>query len=118
MISEMIAIDGGGGVVRDHLKTWVIGFALNKGSGRVLKAELWSILEGLKLVWQYGFRKIIVEIDSKLAVDIPSKASPHCHLFFYNNSGLSNRRRMGSSMMLLDSREAQVTTLRQAVDDM
>ncbi|KAK2657145.1 hypothetical protein Ddye_010197 [Dipteronia dyeriana] len=46
-----------GGVVRDHRKNWLIGFALNKGVGSVLEAELYGILEVLKLVWKNGFKK-------------------------------------------------------------
>ena len=38
-----------GGVIRDDKKMWLTGFAMNKGSGSVIEAELWGILEGLNL---------------------------------------------------------------------
>jgi ribonuclease HI len=33
-------------------------------------AELWAIANGLQLAWSKGFRKIILESDSSLAVDL------------------------------------------------
>jgi ribonuclease HI len=36
-------------------------------------AELWAITNGLKLAWSKGFRKIILESDSSLAVDLITK---------------------------------------------
>ena len=43
-----------GGNVRDHMKKWQGGFVRNISIGNVLEAELWGILEGLKLVWKEG----------------------------------------------------------------
>ena len=59
-----------GGVIRDANKNWLVGFALNKGVGSVLEAEIWGILEGLKLAWSTGFRKVVVESDSQAAVTL------------------------------------------------
>ena len=66
-------------MVRDHRKSWLTGFALKIGTGSFLEAELWGLLEGLKLVWQMGFRKVIVESDSNSAVELLSKGAPSCH---------------------------------------
>ncbi|KAL5818299.1 hypothetical protein ACOSQ4_022141 [Xanthoceras sorbifolium] len=59
-----------GGIIRDDAKNWVLGFALNRGKGSIMDAELWGIYEGLLLCWKAGFKKIIVESDSKEAVDL------------------------------------------------
>ncbi|KAK2642208.1 hypothetical protein Ddye_023971 [Dipteronia dyeriana] len=56
--SESIA---GGGVLRGHKKSWLGGFALNKGTSNMVEAVLWGILEGLKLAWKAGYRKVMVE---------------------------------------------------------
>ncbi|KAK2654289.1 hypothetical protein Ddye_014145 [Dipteronia dyeriana] len=56
-----------GGVVRDHKKNWMVGFALNKGTGSVLEAELWGILEGLKLLWKKGFKKHVYRGSNRVA---------------------------------------------------
>lgn len=29
------------------------------------QAELWGMLEGLKLCWEAGFRRVVVEVDSQ-----------------------------------------------------
>ncbi|KAK0606978.1 hypothetical protein LWI29_007229 [Acer saccharum] len=71
-----------GGVVRYHRKLWMVGFALNKGTGSVLKAELWGILKGLKLVWKNGFKKVIVESDSQVAMALINNNTPLCHPLF------------------------------------
>ena len=78
MISEMSSIVAGG-VVRDHRKTWLIDFALKIGTGFVLEVELWGILEGLKLVWQQGLRKVIIESYSKSTMELLSNIVPSCH---------------------------------------
>ncbi|KAL5780209.1 hypothetical protein ACOSQ2_010946 [Xanthoceras sorbifolium] len=59
-----------GGVLRDFQKNWLGGLAVNKGRGCVLKDELWGIFEGLKIAWDAGFRRIIVESNSKSIVDL------------------------------------------------
>ncbi|KAK2655916.1 hypothetical protein Ddye_008968 [Dipteronia dyeriana] len=42
MLTHLNAI-AGGGVFRDYKKDWLGGFALNKGIGSVVDAELWGI---------------------------------------------------------------------------
>ncbi|KAK0580349.1 hypothetical protein LWI29_000920 [Acer saccharum] len=59
-----------GGVIRDHKKKWLYGFALNKGLGSVIEAELWGALEGLKLAWMAGYKKVVLETDSQNAVNL------------------------------------------------
>ena len=43
---------------------WKGDFVKTTGSCSIFEVELWGILEGLKLVCDLGFRKIIVESDS------------------------------------------------------
>ncbi|KAL5817622.1 hypothetical protein ACOSQ3_026000 [Xanthoceras sorbifolium] len=59
-----------GGVIRDAQKNWLGGFAINKGRGNVLEAEIWGIFEGIKLVWETGYSIKIVESNSKSAVEL------------------------------------------------
>ena len=45
-----------GGVLRNHQKKWLRGgFVLNMGISGILEAELWGILEGLRMSWNSGF---------------------------------------------------------------
>ncbi|KAK3205157.1 hypothetical protein Dsin_019203 [Dipteronia sinensis] len=68
-----------GGVLRDHSKNWLKGFALNRGVGSALEAELWGLFEGLTMAWNAGFRRIIVETGSLSAVHLLSKDLPVNH---------------------------------------
>ena len=76
--SEMDAISAGG-VIRSDSKNWLAGFALNKGSGIVIEAEMWGVYEGLKLVWRAGFRRVLVESDSKYVVMLLTNPTPLNH---------------------------------------
>ncbi|WCJ40291.1 DNAse I-like superfamily protein [Euphorbia peplus] len=64
-----------GGLLRDCTGAWIHGFAKKIGSCSVLKAELWGIYEGLNLAWNLGHKKITVEVDSKLSVDLITRPS-------------------------------------------
>jgi ribonuclease HI len=55
---------GCGGIIRDHQGNWCGGFAKFVGTGSALIAELWGVLEGLKLAGRKGYRKVEVNIDS------------------------------------------------------
>ncbi|KAK2662858.1 hypothetical protein Ddye_001432 [Dipteronia dyeriana] len=44
--------------------------------------ELWGILEGLKIIWKAGFKKVIIESDSQAAVDLLSNNSSMNHPLF------------------------------------
>ncbi|KAL4305782.1 hypothetical protein AHAS_Ahas16G0112700 [Arachis hypogaea] len=66
-------IAGCGDLIRDSRGRWVAGFLVNIGKGTTFTAEAWGILHGLKLAWDLRFKKIILEIDSKIAFQILSK---------------------------------------------
>lgn len=69
-------------VMRDHYGSWIGGFVHNLGCCSIPKTELWGILNGLKMAWNGGFRKVHVETDSKLVVDLIQKTlAPHHPLF-------------------------------------
>ncbi|XP_072074464.1 uncharacterized protein [Arachis hypogaea] len=72
-ISQEHHIAGCGGLIRDSRGRWVAGFLVNIGKGTAFTAEAWGILHGLKLAWDLGFKKIILETDSKIAFQILSK---------------------------------------------
>ncbi|KAK0586151.1 hypothetical protein LWI29_001876 [Acer saccharum] len=71
-----------GGIVRNHLKNWIGGFALNRGTGSILEAELWGIFEGLQFLWKAGFKKVVVESDSQIAVGLLTNSTHACHPLF------------------------------------
>ncbi|KAL5760893.1 hypothetical protein ACOSQ2_019731 [Xanthoceras sorbifolium] len=59
-----------GGVARDLNSNWVRGFAMHLGAGNILEAELNAFLLGLDMVWDAGFKKVIVESDCLEAVTL------------------------------------------------
>ena len=48
-------LSGCGGIIRDHQGNWCGGFAKFVGTGSALIAELWGVLEGLKLAGRKGY---------------------------------------------------------------
>lgn len=71
----------GAGGVRRYLG-WT-GFSLNLGVADNMTAELWGILKGLELAWDPGQKRIILETDSKAALQLIQGAgneSPHYNL--------------------------------------
>ncbi|KAF7826507.1 ribonuclease H [Senna tora] len=54
----------------DNRKRKKKGFALNIGACGVVDAELWGMSEGLKMAWNHGCRRLCLESDSQLAVNM------------------------------------------------
>ncbi|KAF7803041.1 hypothetical protein G2W53_042152 [Senna tora] len=59
-----------GGVARDKDNNWIFGFSKRLGRGNALHAEIWGILQGLKIAWEKGYKKVIIESDSSLAIQL------------------------------------------------
>ena len=55
---------GAGGLLRDCHGKFIHGFSANLGVCSVIKAELWGVLHGLRMVWDFGYRCIQVKIDN------------------------------------------------------
>ncbi|KAE8714163.1 LRR receptor-like serine/threonine-protein kinase EFR-like [Hibiscus syriacus] len=67
-----------GGLIRDCNGQWLGGFHRNMGLCSAFQAELWVLLDGLKLAWTDGFKDIEVELDNQEVVDTLI-ANPHVH---------------------------------------
>lgn len=59
----------GGGLIRDELGNWVVGFTRKLGRMNSLTAEVWALRDGLLLCHQMNIPAIIVELDAKVLVD-------------------------------------------------
>lgn len=79
---------GAGGIIRDHSGNQILGFFTFLGSGYIIKAELWSILHGLKLACDFDTSHLIIEINSSLMVNliIDTNVSSHHSLFSLINN--------------------------------
>lgn len=66
-----------GGLLRDSAGNWLAGFAYNIGVDSSLGAELWAIRSGLELAWSRGYTKLLVESDSRVAIEqVTSTSQP------------------------------------------
>ena len=59
----------GGGLIRDELGNWVVGFTRKLGRMNSFTAEVWALRDGLLLCHQMNIPAIIVELDAKALVD-------------------------------------------------
>ncbi|CAN1144730.1 Putative ribonuclease H protein At1g65750 [Linum perenne] len=57
-----------GGVIQDVNGKFVSTFAMNLGTCSIMRPELLSIVEGTKLAWEKGIRKLQIQSDLKVAV--------------------------------------------------
>ena len=63
-------IAGGGGVIWDQSRRWVIGFSRKIGIATSLLVELWAIRDGLMLCTKRNLAMVEVELDAKAVVDM------------------------------------------------
>ncbi|CAN1153949.1 Putative ribonuclease H protein At1g65750 [Linum perenne] len=69
-----------GGLLRDDGGRFIQAFTANLGNCSITRAELSAIVQGLKLAWSIGIRKLIVQSDSRTAISIlHNGASNHQH---------------------------------------
>jgi hypothetical protein len=63
-------VAGCGGVIRGCQGEWLGGFAKCVGLCSAFIAELWGVVEGLRLSHRLGFKKVEVNIDSEAVVHV------------------------------------------------
>lgn len=68
-------VAGAGGLVRDGMRTWMKGFAVNTGICTSVRAELWAAVTGLDLAWTLGLCQVILETDSILVVGLITRST-------------------------------------------
>ncbi|MBA0854853.1 hypothetical protein Goshw_005905 [Gossypium schwendimanii] len=60
----------GGGLLRDHNRTWIVGFTRYLGNYEVIDSELWGILDGLQITLDRSFWKVIIRTNNLEAVNL------------------------------------------------
>ena len=55
---------GAGGTTRNELGEWEDGFTMKLGCNTLEETKSWALLHSLRLAWERGTRRIIVETDS------------------------------------------------------
>ncbi|CAN1809758.1 Putative ribonuclease H protein At1g65750 [Linum perenne] len=66
-----------GGIIRSSDGRGVVAFTMNLGQCSITRAEIRGALAGLDLAWEYGFRRVELQIDSQVAITLlTSQAEP------------------------------------------
>jgi ribonuclease HI len=68
-----IGLAGCGGLLRDSDGRWIKGYSRKLGDCDALHAEMWGMYLGLDLAHQQGIKKLHVESDSKVLIDMVTK---------------------------------------------
>lgn len=68
-----LGLVGGGGLIRNKKGKWVKGFARAIGSTTSVAAELWTLKDGIRLCIALKLPTVVIELDSKLVVDLLKK---------------------------------------------
>ncbi|CAN1190185.1 Putative ribonuclease H protein At1g65750 [Linum perenne] len=64
-----------GGLLRDDGGRFIRAFTGNIGDCSITRAELSAIVQGLRMAWSIGIRKIIVQSDSRTAISLLHRAA-------------------------------------------
>ncbi|KAK8506299.1 hypothetical protein V6N11_082372 [Hibiscus sabdariffa] len=63
------------GLIRNTEGDWMVGSVKSIGFSNSLQAELWVVFEGMKLAWEFGFKRLLVQSDCRQAVGLVNDAS-------------------------------------------
>ncbi|KAF7812094.1 ribonuclease H [Senna tora] len=69
-VKDSLGIASCGGVLWDYAGNFVKGFVRKLGSCDMLLAKLWAILNALEVAWSMGYRNLVVELDSLMAINL------------------------------------------------
>ena len=89
-----------GGLIINEYGQCIVGFSANLEHASNVVAKLWAILMGLRIAWNSGKRKIVIESDSKTAI-LPMFSEPN-RVSTRSSSGVNgfNRVRSGLNRMM------------------
>ncbi|CAN1761170.1 Putative ribonuclease H protein At1g65750, partial [Linum perenne] len=68
-----------GGLIRDCEGKLVTAFAINLRSCSIMRAEIRGIVEGMRLAWERGIRKLSIQTDSRAAVALLTAEDDRLH---------------------------------------
>lgn len=62
------SIGGRGGLIRDESGAWIHNFARRIDKCLVMRAKAWGAWKGARIAAELGFRRIIIESDSRVLI--------------------------------------------------
>ncbi|KAL3527980.1 hypothetical protein ACH5RR_012636 [Cinchona calisaya] len=75
------SIAGGGGVIRNSLGEWIVGFSRQLGVASNNLAEVWALRDGLKLTLDSHCTRLFVETDSHNIIHLLNSKNSANHTF-------------------------------------
>ncbi|XP_019238630.1 PREDICTED: uncharacterized protein LOC109218713 [Nicotiana attenuata] len=63
--SSTLTTDGIGGLIRNHNGDWIVGFSGNIPCQSSISAELYALIQGLRIAIQQNLSPLHVEVDAK-----------------------------------------------------
>ncbi|XP_058228002.1 uncharacterized protein LOC131336237 [Rhododendron vialii] len=70
---------GFGGLFRNHMGDWIMGYYGKRSFHSSLEAELWSIYKGLEVILERKLENVKIESDSLVAVNLTMEGNPGNH---------------------------------------
>ncbi|CAN1753236.1 Putative ribonuclease H protein At1g65750 [Linum perenne] len=68
-----------GGIIRTNDGRSLVAFTANLVQCSITRAEIIGAITGLELAWQYGFRQVELQVDSKSAISLLLSPDPPEH---------------------------------------
>ncbi|CAN1189431.1 Putative ribonuclease H protein At1g65750 [Linum perenne] len=68
-----------GGLLRNMKGRLLFAFTMNLGCCSITRAELRGAIEGLTRTWEAGFRKVVLQLDSKTAIALMTSGKDTTH---------------------------------------
>jgi ribonuclease HI len=68
-------VAGCGGILRNSAGEWRGGFAKHLGKCTAYVAEMWGVMEGLQYAWKLGYKKVEINVDSLVVVQVLKNGS-------------------------------------------
>ncbi|CAN1787029.1 Putative ribonuclease H protein At1g65750 [Linum perenne] len=68
-----------GGLLRNSHGRCLLAFTMNLGRCSITRAEIRGAIEGLNCMWDAGFRKVILQLDSKVAISLLTNITDSSH---------------------------------------
>lgn len=65
------------GLLRDNRGCWFTGFAANLGTCDSMTTEIQEVVVGLEMAWKEGYRRVILEMDSLVLVNLIKNQRQH-----------------------------------------
>ncbi|CAN1179715.1 Putative ribonuclease H protein At1g65750, partial [Linum perenne] len=68
-----------GAAIRDDCSRCIAAYSINLGSCSITRAEIREAVDGMKIAWELGIRRLAIQVDSTCVIDILTDTSNSSH---------------------------------------